>query len=506
MKKKLYLLFGLVLSLLLVGVVKAEGPYYLDWETKLSTSKMAIGNLPYKDGYITFDRLEDEYVYSILDKDGKEVKSESYEEVIAWDAKVYGDIIYAIVNEDNSFYLVKYNEDLEVDKFVPLNDYYVGGYFYQRGLEAIYIDSNKIVIPVETGLLNFNHDLELTKTETVSPKNINKYYPGYDEAGYIIEDYNSGRYELDTITHKEGYFAFGYFKGNGTCDNDYSTGQQGSPKDSVKSEPVCGDSYLRLVDDEELDKVWEIKFDKPVYIAQIEFLNNQIAAIVYDDDNNSMINIYDMKGELLQTIESELGFSFLRKSDSGFVVAQGSCPTPFGMLGGYYNEPDPTSVGERSPYGVDRSSVTKEKHGEYYAPVSSCCIAGRKIGTDNVCKSNHQVYYLTREIKSEVTSGRGSVEVASEQRPGEPVTFVVTPDKGYTLGTIKVTDANGNVITFTKNDLNGNTFTMPSADVTIEVEFLVENAATADIAITFIAIVSAFALIMTIIGKKVIKE
>ena len=39
MKKKLYLLFGLVMSLLLVGIVKAEGPYIKGWETE----KLDIG-------------------------------------------------------------------------------------------------------------------------------------------------------------------------------------------------------------------------------------------------------------------------------------------------------------------------------------------------------------------------------------------------------------------------------------------------------------------------------
>ena len=47
---------------------------------------------------------------------------------------------------------------------------------------------------------------------------------------------------------------------------------------------------------------------------------------------------------------------------------------------------------------------------------------------------------------------------------------------------------------------------MPTADVTIEVEFLVQNANTADIAITVIAIVAGFAGIMYLLNKKKLKE
>ena len=97
-------------------------------------------------------------------------------------------------------------------------------------------------------------------------------------------------------------------------------------------------------------------------------------------------------------------------------------------------------------------------------------------------------FYLYRNIEPVVTQGKGKVEVIKQQRPGEPVEFVITPDPGYVLGSVKVTDANGNVVYFTSNR-----FTMPTADVTIEVEFLVANAKTADIAIIGISIIAILA-------------
>ena len=54
----------------------------------------------------------------------------------------------------------------------------------------------------------------------------------------------------------------------------------------------------------------------------------------------------------------------------------------------------------------------------------------------------------------------------NEVYQGEGVKFRIIPNAGYVLDYVKVTDANGNVVTFTSN-----TFTMSSADVTIEAVF-----------------------------------
>ncbi len=69
------------------------------------------------------------------------------------------------------------------------------------------------------------------------------------------------------------------------------------------------------------------------------------------------------------------------------------------------------------------------------------------------------------------TDGNGTV-VSEKIRAygGEVIKFTITPNKGYVLSMIKVTDANGNVVTFTDY-----TFTMPNADVLIEATFVPDN-------------------------------
>lgn len=72
------------------------------------------------------------------------------------------------------------------------------------------------------------------------------------------------------------------------------------------------------------------------------------------------------------------------------------------------------------------------------------------------------------------TDGNGIIESTHvHAEKGEVIKFVITPKEGYVLSEVKVTDEEGNVITFTEN-----TFTMPEANVTIEATFTVENSET----------------------------
>ena len=57
---------------------------------------------------------------------------------------------------------------------------------------------------------------------------------------------------------------------------------------------------------------------------------------------------------------------------------------------------------------------------------------------------------------------------------GDTVTVIVTPDKGYTLETLTVTDRNGKEIKITAKD-GKFTFTMPSSKVTIQATFMEDN-------------------------------
>ena len=70
----------------------------------------------------------------------------------------------------------------------------------------------------------------------------------------------------------------------------------------------------------------------------------------------------------------------------------------------------------------------------------------------------------------------GSVTVSPKSASkGSTVTVTVTPDKGYTLETLSVTDKNGNALDLTDQGGGQYTFTMPSGPVTVAATFMDDN-------------------------------
>lgn len=70
----------------------------------------------------------------------------------------------------------------------------------------------------------------------------------------------------------------------------------------------------------------------------------------------------------------------------------------------------------------------------------------------------------------------GSVTVSPKSASkGSTVTVTVTPDKGYALETLSVTDKNGNALDLTDRGNGKYTFTMPSGPVTVAATFMDDN-------------------------------
>lgn len=70
----------------------------------------------------------------------------------------------------------------------------------------------------------------------------------------------------------------------------------------------------------------------------------------------------------------------------------------------------------------------------------------------------------------------GSVSVSPKSASkGSTVTVTVTPDKGYTLETLTVTDRNGSALNLTDRGNSKYTFTMPSGPVTVAATFMDDN-------------------------------
>lgn len=97
------------------------------------------------------------------------------------------------------------------------------------------------------------------------------------------------------------------------------------------------------------------------------------------------------------------------------------------------------------------------------------------------------------------TDGNGTVEANKvEAEWGDAIEFTITPKEGYVLDAVKVTDSDGNVMEFTDYK-----FTMPNADVTIEVSFYVKNPETyAFIGIAIVAILAVSVVAIYVSKKK----
>ncbi len=92
------------------------------------------------------------------------------------------------------------------------------------------------------------------------------------------------------------------------------------------------------------------------------------------------------------------------------------------------------------------------------------------------------------------TDGHGQVTPSkSTAADGEKITFTITPDKGYILKEVKVTDAEGNTITFTDYK-----FTMPSSNVLIEATFIIKNPETTatNIIVSIIMLIISIGIIL----------
>lgn len=74
------------------------------------------------------------------------------------------------------------------------------------------------------------------------------------------------------------------------------------------------------------------------------------------------------------------------------------------------------------------------------------------------------------DLPSDVENG--TVEVSpSSAKSGETVTITTVPDEGYELSSIIVKDKNGKELKLTQKGINKFTFTMPSSNISIHVEF-----------------------------------
>ena len=112
---------------------------------------------------------------------------------------------------------------------------------------------------------------------------------------------------------------------------------------------------------------------------------------------------------------------------------------------------------------------TGEKNGNYTDKNVTCTVAVSHHSSGS--SSSNPTYSVTTPSKSE----NGGVAVSSKNaRKGDTVTVTVTPDAGYQLDKLTVTDKNGNVLKLTDKGDGKYSFTMPDGKVEIKAVFAKE--------------------------------
>ena len=513
MNKKIIMIIAILVAVFTVNTVKAEREpiYQFDWEVE--GNEVAYQNTGYKDGYIMVDSQDENSVLTYYDKNGEAVKSKTLQNIDILEIESYEDDIYALValntySPNFSVGLVLLNENLQIVEQVDLD------------MDSFYnhLMMGKIFIVKEDGVYllasDGDDDLELKKYKrdlstytTLSEEKLKEMIN--PEA--IINILMNTHAQLYSIDFNGEYIA--YVTRSRLNTPECQTGSIPSvspipsttkPTSKLSANPLsnrllCYTYSYGVIKNDTGESVWSANLDPGVYVNEINLIDEYTIISGYDDDEEQgAIVVYDKTGNEVQTILSEGGFTRIAETEKGIVAVEGICASE-------YSKPDIDSllgaivdVTLTSPRPGEISNLNKAPQGTL------------TVGS-NICRTKHQTYYLYHLIEPKITEGKGTIEVASKGKAGDPVTFVVTPEEGYTLGVIKVTTADGEVLTFTNY-----TFTMPSADVTIEATFIKEddgeiadekeNPKTADIAIATIALAAATTLGIFIYQKRRLKE
>lgn len=333
---------------------------------------------------------------------------------------------------------------------------YAGDRVFLLTWDRRYVSSNnyenKILIteinPKTNDIIN---TLTIDDTYTTNYNYFNSFY--YNEHGLVIETSYSGIFlvNIEDKTHEK-------------VDETYLYNKFESPYEQKKVSTEEYEKFMKRIQESE-----EIKYNT----SHIDY------AVEYED--NYFTLIVSKEGELLLVYTDKNNETEVRSIKVN-------------------NE-------ELANYGIGNAALVSEEDGinVFLVAGGKPCLRGIEIPSE--CFANGDIIMQHYKLKYNIitkTNGNGTITAKQTVADsGEEVTFTVEPKEGYVLSEVRVTDANGNVVVFTDY-----TFTMPSADVTIEATFIkeVDNSETSDSTIMmFIATMSILIFIAANYKRKVLE-
>lgn len=509
--------------------------------------ELADNNYPFKDGYVTGkislkNNNSSIGLYSYLkkyDSEGKEENTLTISNSIVLSIKSDKDYLYAFIidlknilnsgasNDNNnlSIRILKINEKMEIVSEIDVtetifqeddenNNNELNFLSYSLlpkiiGYDSISITDNEIALLYSyDNLIVVDKELKKAKTISLNERNFKKYFPNIYTMVKNVTDYMEAMDEMESEMPSPKDFPESLQISIDSNDsNSVGSGVHfvmGDPSEADEKYGLYIESQTssgKLEDDENSQpyfiglnafieyynskgkSLW--KYESTDYLAFLDthIINGYVVTIGVNIDmsENMSINtdilVFDSEGKKVQTISDGSFYLGLFPSESGFIatnignineqinVANITPDTLTSLLSGNYN-----LLGIKDTKGQTETNV--------------------------VIETNNVVYNMLNKINTKI-EGKGTIEVIDSSKTGEKVTFKVTPEKGYTLSKVKVTDKNGNVVEFTDY-----TFTMPSADVTIEAIFVAKNPETSSFVIFSTIAISIIGGTIFIYNKK----
>ena len=501
------------------------------------------------------------------DLNGNVIKNKTYKNILILSINSYGDYLYALVIEETSdggICLLKLDESLSIVKKLYITDLVIDTesssdssnndllYFFlinyiskMVGYNTISIVDGKIVIfsgingfiSTDTSLKSAGI-IEFGDSEEEAEKFIKTYFYEYYLTIMSILGQSSNtanvRESVLITFDSEGKRVAG--SGLITNVNDKLNLNHGlviPHKITNDQDEVIGYEYAELdaklgLFNQDNKLIWEKINNDYFAFLDTKIINNYIVTIginldlpkeLYETSNNtepimgktvnsenisnyiklnSDILIYDMSGNLVQTISNGGFYLGLFETDRGFITTNVKDILDLlkkTVVHSFSNDNN-FSLG-KIDFGTSFSN---------YGSLTSYDWVNVFGGTPNVDSPDmtikttmtNEVWHFKNSIKTTI-NGNGTISVVDSSLAGDKVSFIAIPKDGYVLSSVKVIDAEGNVLTFTDN-----TFTMPSADVTIEAVF-VKNPNTSDTLILVASLVIIISFIYLLSTNKKMK-
>ena len=504
------ILLAIIVIICSISIVKAEAilEYDLEWISK-GTQLPLTYTYDYKDSYLFVDYSEDlKCSISLYDKKGNLIKESNIDGIIIglrMDDYIYISTI-KIQNGNGVISWSAYNEKLEKINEVNILNIPTGPNdsnftLGPRELSMFSETISRMINPMEDGVAilfipELNMD-DMTNINSQSLLEIRKYKKDLSSYELLSDSLEAEQlYEyLGINADDNNYLSAAQLRRKYNLPEKYNVIKQYTKDNNtimvVKSE---GEGFILLGFDK-LNKLYEEKLinRKQIiqYVGEIKIVDNHIMITLDNliDSNHSISDFYIYNlttGELEKEINSKYYLFNITDTKRGFLYHEKTCIYKW-------------DGNEHSTANFNQSLLPTNLANNH----SNQSLHPTNLANEN-CTTQRLIYAHYNSVITKVIEGNGQIIVDERQVPGDKVTLTIKPDEGYELGEIKVTDINGNSI-----KLNDYTFTMPSANVTIEAAFIkasIINPETKDIAIALTGLSLLIATILIAFQLKKIKE